>query len=165
MRGAPRHARKPWSPPLALSLQQRHLVNNSNNVRARREQARNGWFVGTVALCSGLVAIVASTLVEAASERDAYQRFSRDVRSTMACLAAEPSAEPVEATATAERTASRCALHAMSLVDAVRNPAIQRERERVHSLASSVRVALDEAPVNERRAMESLRELEPLARP
>ncbi|MBL8677520.1 MAG: hypothetical protein JNK05_00025 [Myxococcales bacterium] len=106
--------------------------------------------------------------LESISERDVYRKFSLDVSALKACLA-----HPIEDVASRDpgdedrppvATHHRCEMHVHALLESARDPAIQRERDRVQQLTSSVRVALDAVRPDEQRAMDFVRELETLAR-
>jgi hypothetical protein len=98
-----------------------------------------------------------------AAERDAYRRFARDVRGATACVLGASSQQFVEG-ARGPDSAHPCQLHALSLLETVRDESIRHERDRVLHLASTVQVSLDAAPPNNRRALDALVELERLSR-
>jgi hypothetical protein len=119
--------------------------------------------LAVIALTSSALATVA--IAEGfgyAAERDAYLRFARDVRGATACVRGEPSQQFVEG-ARGPDSAHPCQLHALSLLETVRDESIRHERDRALRLASTVQGALSADPPSNRRALDALVELERLS--
>lgn len=133
--------------------------------QSARDDVSPKWIVmGGVAIV--LLALL-SMLTETITERDVYKRFASDVSLVKTCLDAGEADAGVVPTGTGDdddrplpSMHHRCEVHVLALLDSARDPAIQRERERVQHLVSAIRVALDAVRPDERRALDFVRELE-----